>query len=88
VSLYLSSTEREPARVEVPVNFTLEVQGSPQPDPSPEPTPAKAAPKPSDDSGGGDGPSLLAVIALGLVGVVVGLALGALLGRRRPRAAT
>ncbi len=84
VSLYLSSTEEDPARVEVPVNLTLEVQGSPQPDASPEPTPAKATPAPSKDSdSGGDGPSLVAVIGLGLVGVLVGLALGALFGRRR-----
>lgn len=90
VSLYLSSTEEEPARVEVPVNFSLDVQGSPQPDASPEPTPGKAAAAPSDDDSGDDGggPSLVAVVGLGLVGVLVGLALGALLGRRsRPRPA-
>jgi hypothetical protein len=86
VSLYLSSTEQDPARVEVPVNFAFDVQGTPQPDASPEPTPAKAAPAPSEDSGDdGGGPSLVAVVGLGLVGVVVGLGLGALFAARRGR---
>jgi hypothetical protein len=86
VSLYLANSEQEPPPVEIPVNLELGVQGSPQRDPSPEPTPAKAAPKPSQEDSGGDGPSLLAVIGLGLAGALVGLAAGALLGRR-PRPA-
>jgi Ca-activated chloride channel homolog len=87
VSLYLSSTQEEPARVEVPVNFELEVQGTPQPDASPEPTPAEATPAPAEEDDSGGGTSLVAVIGLGLVGVLVGLLVGALLGRRRPPAA-
>jgi Ca-activated chloride channel family protein len=87
VSLYLSSTDQDPARVEVPVNLELEVQGEPQPDPSPEPTPAEATPAPdSEESGGGDdGPSPVAVLAVGLVAAVVGAGVGALLARRPRR---
>ena len=88
VSLYLPTNQVKPARVEVPVDFELEVIGEPQPDASPEPTPAEATPAPApekDDSGGGT--SLAAVIGVGLACVVVGLVAGALLGRRRPRPA-
>ena len=88
VSLYLPTNKEKPARVEVPVDFELEVIGEPQPDASPEPTPAEATPAPSpekDDSGGGSSPA--AVIGVGLVCVLVGLVGGALLGRRRPRPA-
>ncbi len=87
VSLYLHSTEQDPARVEVPVNLSLEVQGEPQPDASPEPTPAEATPAPSESDDGGGGTSIVAVIGIGLVGVLAGLAIGAVLAGRRPRAA-
>ncbi len=88
VSLYLPTNKQKPARVEVPVEFELDVIGEPQPDASPEPTPAEATPAPAeeqDDSGGGS--SLVAVIGVGLVCVLVGLVGGAVLGRRRPRPA-
>ncbi len=84
VSLYLSSTEQEPARVEVPVDFELEVIGEPQPDAQPEPTPAEAEPTPEPESSGEDGgPAPATVLATGLGGALLGLLGGGLLGRRR-----
>jgi hypothetical protein len=84
LSLYLSSLQREPARVEFPVEFELEVIGEPQPDASPEPTPAKATPtpEPEGDDGGG-GTSGGAIAGIGLAGLLVGLVGGGLAARRR-----
>ena len=89
VSLYLSSTEQDPPKIEVPVDMKLQVIGDPQPDPSPEPTVAKATPAPADNDSGG-GTSLGAILAVGLGGLAVGAALGvaaAALTRRRRRTA-
>ena len=82
LSLYLSSLEREPARVEFPVEFELEVIGDPQPDASPEPTPAKpkATPEPKADDGGGT--SAAAVAGIGIAGLLIGLVGGGLAARR------
>jgi Ca-activated chloride channel homolog len=82
LSLYLSSLEREPARVEFPVEFELEVVGDPQPDASPEPTPAKpeATPRPEGDDGGGT--SAAAVAGIGMAGLLIGLIGGGLAARR------
>jgi Ca-activated chloride channel homolog len=83
-SLYLIADERKPAKVELPVEFELEVIGDPQPDASPEPTPAKATPTPepeSDDDGGGA--SAAAVAGIGLLGLLVGLAGGGIAARKR-----
>jgi Ca-activated chloride channel homolog len=85
-SLFLSSTERRPAKVEFPVEFELEVIGDPQPDASPEPTPAEptptATPEGDDDDEGG-GTSAAAVAGIGLLGLLVGLVGGGIAGRRR-----
>jgi Ca-activated chloride channel family protein len=87
VSLYLISQELHPPRVEIPVNLDLKVIGTPQRDPNPEKTPAKATPAPSA-SGDSGGPSIGAVLAVGVAGLAVGAALGAaaavLTRRRRP----
>ena len=82
LSLYLSSLQREPAKVEFPVEFELEVIGDPQRDASPEPTPAtpEATPEPEADDGGGTSPA--AVAGIGIAGLLIGLAGGALAGRR------
>jgi Ca-activated chloride channel family protein len=84
LSLYLSSLQEEPARVEFPVEFELEVIGEPQPDASPEPTPATPTPTPEpegeDGSGGGTSPG--AIAGIGLAGLLVGLIGGAFAGRR------
>ena len=84
VSLYLSSTELEPAKVEFPVVFELEVIGDPQPDASPEPTVAEPTPAPepegSSDDGGGTSPGTIA--GIGLAGLLVGLVGGGLAARR------
>jgi Ca-activated chloride channel family protein len=83
LSLYLSSLAQDPARVEFPVEFELEVIGEPQPDAAPEPTPAKATPgperEPEDEDGGTSG---LALAGIGIAGLLAGLAGGALAGRR------
>ena len=70
------------------MNLTLEVQGEPaaRREPGADPRQGRAGARRRSDSGG-DGPSLVAVIGLGLVGVLVGLALGALFGRRCGRQA-
>jgi len=89
VSLYLSSTEQDPPRVEVPVELELEVIGEPQPETQPDPTPAEPTPPPGGepDAGGDDGgPSPGALLGIGLGGLVVGLVGGgaaARAGRRR-----
>jgi Ca-activated chloride channel family protein len=85
VSLYLSSQEEEPARVELPVDFEVEVMGEPQPDAEPEPTPAEPTPSPEREQEGSDGggPSAGALLGTGVGGLLAGLAGGALLGRRR-----
>lgn len=83
LSLYLSSLQREPARVEFPVEFEVEVIGDPQPDASPEPTPAKATPTPepkAEEDGGGT--SAAAVAGIGLAGLLIGLVGGGLAARR------
>jgi len=83
-SLYLSSTERRPDKVEFPIELELEVIGEPQPDADPEPTPAKATPTPepeAEEEGGG--PSAGAIAGVGLAGLLVGLAGGGLAARRR-----
>jgi len=81
-SLYLISDRRRPARVELPVEFELEVIGDAQPDASPEPTPAKAtaAPEPEADEGGGT--SAAALAGIGIAGLLLGLIGGGLAGRR------
>jgi len=84
-SLYLIADERKPAKVELPVEFELEVIGDPQPDASPEPTPGKkATPAPekeSEDDGGGA--SAGAAAGIGLLGLLAGLIGGGLAARRR-----
>jgi Ca-activated chloride channel homolog len=82
LSLYLSSLEPEPARVEFPVEFELEVIGDAQPDASPEPTPAKpkATPEPEADEDGGT--SAAALAGIGIAGLLIGLIGGGLAGRR------
>jgi Ca-activated chloride channel family protein len=84
-SLYLIADERKPAKVELPVEFELEVIGDPQPDASPEPTPGKkATPAPEKDSGDdGDGTPAGAVAGIGLAGLLVGLIGGGFAARRR-----
>lgn len=71
---------------EFPVEFELEVDGAPvaeAPDPTPAPTrtpaPTAAAPGEEEDGGGGLAP----VLVLGAVGLLAGLVLGGVLGRRR-----
>ena len=84
LSLYLSSLQREPARVELPVGFEVAVIGEPQPDASPEPTPAEpaATPRPAgEDDEGGTSPA--AIAGIGIAGLLAGLTGGALAGRRR-----
>jgi Ca-activated chloride channel family protein len=82
-SLYLIADERRPAKVELPVEFELQVIGDPQPDVSPEPTPAKvtptATPEAEDEE---DGTSAAAVAGIGLLGLLVGLVGGGLAARR------
>jgi hypothetical protein len=83
-SLYVSSTARRPAKVELPVEFELEVIGDPQPDASPEPTPAKATPTATPEGEKDDGgTSTAAAAGIGLAGLLAGLVAGALAGRRR-----
>jgi hypothetical protein len=82
LSLYLSSLRREPARVEFPVEFELEVIGDPQPDTSPEPTPAKATPTPEPQADEGGGTSVAAVAGIGIAGLLIGLVGGGLAARR------
>jgi Ca-activated chloride channel homolog len=83
-SLYLIADERRPAKVELPVEFELQVIGDPQPDASPEPTPAKATPTATPEGEGDDGDTPAAALAgIGLVGLLVGLAGGGLAARRR-----
>ena len=82
LSLYLSSLQREPAKVEFPVEFELEVIGDPQPDASPEPTPAKATPTPEPKAEEDGGTSAAAVAGIGLAGLLVGLVGGGLVARR------
>ena len=74
VSLYMSSLDQEPQRVEVPVTLELEVRGEPQPDTRLEPMPA-----PERESG----PSTGALLGAGLGGLVVGLIGGGAAARRR-----
>jgi len=86
VSLYMSSNEPDPPRVEIPVDLGIKVIGTAQPDPEPEKTPAK--PTPAASGGGDDGEtSIGTVIGVGLAALVVGGVLGAaaaaLTGRRR-----
>ncbi len=83
-SLYLTSTAPRPAKVELPVEFELEVIGDPQPDASPEPTVAKPTPtaEPEEKDEGG-GTSAAAIAGIGLVGLLAGLVGGGLAGRRR-----
>lgn len=83
-SLYLTSVERKPAKVELPVEFEFEVIGDPQPDASPEPTPAKATPtpEPKRDEGDGGGTSGGAIAGIGLLGLLVGLVGGGFAARK------
>ena len=81
-SLYLISDRRRPARVELPVEFELEVIGDPQPDASPEPTPAKATPTPEPKAEEGGGTSAAALAGIGIAGLLIGLIGGGLAGRR------
>ncbi len=83
VSLYVPTTELEPAKVEFPVGFELELIGDPQPDASPEPTPARAGPAPEAEGDPGGGTSSAAVAGIGLAGLLVGLVGGGLAARRR-----
>jgi hypothetical protein len=88
VSLFLTTTDDRPRRIEFPVRLDVEVIGEPQPETEPEPTPA-STPEPTPEQGsedGGGGTSLGAILGLGLLGLVVGLAGGAVLGRRSPPA--
>jgi Ca-activated chloride channel family protein len=82
-SLYLSSTERRPDKVEFPIELELEVIGEPQPDADPEPTPAKATPTPEPEAEEGGGTSAAAIAGIGVVGLVVGLIGGGVAARRR-----
>ena len=82
LSLYLSSLQREPARVEFPVEFEVEVIGDPQPDASPEPTPTKATPTPEPKADEDGGTSAAAVAGIGLAGLLIGLVGGGLAARR------
>ena len=82
LSLYLSSLQRDPAKVELPVEFELEVIGDPQPDASPEPTPAKATPTPEPKADEDGGTSAAAVAGIGLAGLLIGLVGGGLAARR------
>jgi Ca-activated chloride channel homolog len=85
VSLFLPTTDERPRRVEFPARFEIEVMGEPQADPERDPTPAAtpAPAEPEDGSREDGGTSLGAVLGLGAAGVVVGLAGGAVAGRRR-----
>jgi Ca-activated chloride channel homolog len=88
VSLHPVAGDRR-IKVELPVELSLEVDGEPageEPDPTPEPTPtptprAERTPE-ADDDGGDGGPSPLAVLGIGALGLAVGLAAGTALGRR------
>jgi hypothetical protein len=89
VSLFLTTTDERPRRIEFPVQLDVEVMGEPQPETEPEPTPeATPTPPPDDESpedGGGGGTSLGAILGLGVAGLVVGLVGGAAVGRRAGR---
>jgi hypothetical protein len=78
VSLYLISQEQDPPRIELPVNLSVKVIGSPQPDPEPEKTPAAATAAPAAGGGDGGGPSIGTILGVGLGALVLGGALGAL----------
>jgi hypothetical protein len=84
VSLFLTTTDDRPRRIEFPVRLDVEVIGEPQPETEPEPTPA-STPEPAPEEGSeddGGGTSLGAILGLGVLGLVVGLVGGAALGRR------
>jgi Ca-activated chloride channel family protein len=89
VSLYLTTSDDRPRRIEFPVQLEVEVIGEPEEDPAPEPTPAPPAEEEApegEESDGGDGTSLAAVLGIGAAGLAVGLVGGAaagLRGRRR-----
>ena len=71
------------AKVELPVELQVEVDGEPveeEPDPRPQPPPAPTPAAIPED--GGDGPSPLAAVGLGALGLVAGLGAGTALGRR------
>lgn len=83
VSLHPVRVGKRP-QVELPVELQLEVDGDAveeEPDARPEPSPAPA-PAATPGDGGDDGPSPLAVVGLGALGLVVGLGAGTALGRR------
>jgi hypothetical protein len=72
------------AKVELPVELSLDVDGEPaaeEPDPTPEPTAAPRAEEPAEADGDG-GPAPLAVLGAGVLGLAVGLVAGTALGRR------
>jgi hypothetical protein len=87
VSMFLTTTDDRPRRIEFPVRLDVEVMGEPQPETEPEPTPeATASPAPEDEESAGDdggGTSIVSILGLGVAGLVVGLVGGAALGRRR-----
>lgn len=72
-----------PPRAEIPFTFALERAGEAGSTPTTAPTPAPV-PRPARDRIG-EGPDPAAVGAIGMSGLIVGLAGGALLGRRRRR---
>jgi hypothetical protein len=83
VSLHPVRVGKRP-QVELPVELQLEVDGDAveeEPDARLEPSPAPA-PAATPGDGGDDGPSPLAVVGLGALGLVVGLGAGTALGRR------
>jgi Ca-activated chloride channel family protein len=77
VSLYVSSNEQDPPRVEIPVDLGIKVIGTAQPDPEPEKTPVEPTPAASSGGDDGDGTSIGTVIGVGLAALVVGAVLGA-----------
>lgn len=83
VNVYVATTKTDPVRRELPVDLDVAVEGAPQQDPNPEPTPGKAKAPKAAESSSGDGPSLGAVLGLGVLGLAVGLVGGVALGRRR-----
>jgi Ca-activated chloride channel family protein len=83
VSLFLSTTDDEPARVEFPVELEVERIGSPQPDPRPDPGPRRTAPRAAAEDDGGT--STAAVVGAGAAGLLAGLLGGGLAARRRGR---
>jgi hypothetical protein len=88
VSFNLLASGRQNTVAEFPVEFDLELDGTAQSEP-PDPTPAATATptptaaEPSERGTDDGGPGILAVGALGALGLAAGLMLGSLPGRRR-----